>query len=156
MFFGHDQIGAQHQLKTSAASNAVDSSDNRFVEIARVVQSAEPCRAPVLVGLLAGRRGLQIPAGAEELVTCPCDDGKPQLRIGAELLENLVQLAAGGQIDGVGLGPVQPYLKDRSVSCHFYSGGHRLMLLGQPNQGIDRDYSSAEWPDDNRVDVQFG
>ena len=70
-------------------------------------QPGETARPVIGVYRFACRRGLEIPAGAEEPVACSGHDPGPQAGVGLEPGERLVQRVAGGYVDGVRTRPVQ-------------------------------------------------
>src|SRR6202044_3902220 len=152
-------VSAQNDLEAAPAGNAVDRRDDRLVEIARVVQSPEPAHAPVLVRLLAARRGLEIPAGGEEFLAGAGDDGDAQRLVVAELDEYVVQAATGREVDGVGLGPVDRDLEYAAVGDGLDSIGHGgplfLAGLSETNQCIDGHRTFSRGPYDHRIDVDF-
>ena len=79
-----DHIGGKRPFEAAAHGHAVDRGDDGLVQIGQLLDAAEAARTVILVRRLAGRRGLQIPAGAEEFLAAAGDDGHAQLRIVAE------------------------------------------------------------------------
>ncbi len=71
MLGGDDEVGRQRQLESAARGDPVDRGDNRFRAPVQFGQAREPSTAVIGVDRLAGGRGLQIPAGAEEAVAGP-------------------------------------------------------------------------------------
>src|SRR6185312_388422 len=124
VLFHDNDVGAEHDLKSAATSYPVHRCDEGFIEVARVVQSAEATHAPVLVRLLATCCGFEIPAGREETVTGASDNRDTQLRIVAESAENVIELAARSEVDRVRFGPIQFDLEDRSVGGGLNTLGH--------------------------------
>src|SRR5258708_4440833 len=116
MFFHHNDVGAENDLESTAASNAVDRGDDGLVEITRVVQAAEAAHSPVRIRLFALRRGLEIPPGREEFFARPGYDGDAQPGVVAERGENGVEAPARREIDRVGFGPVQCDFENCSVA----------------------------------------
>jgi hypothetical protein len=49
MLLHHDDVAAEHELEATAAGDAVDGGDERLVEVARVIETAEAAAAPVLI-----------------------------------------------------------------------------------------------------------
>src|SRR4051794_35463661 len=108
-----DQVAGERQLEAAADRHAVQRRDHRLVEVGELLQPAEPADAVVAVGALrALGGGLEVPAGAEELLAAAGDDRDPKGRVVAEGGEGAAELAAGGDVDGVGLGPVEHDLQD--------------------------------------------
>ena len=111
-----DHIGGERPFEAAAHRHAVDRGDDGLVEIGQLLDAAEAARPVILIRPLASRRGLQIPAGAEELLAAAGDDGDPQLRVVAEFHEGLAHDPAGGGVDGIGLGTVEHHLEDGAVA----------------------------------------
>lgn len=53
MLGGEDQVGRQRDLKTAAATDAVDRTNDRLVEVAQFLQSAEAADAVISVDRIA-------------------------------------------------------------------------------------------------------
>jgi hypothetical protein len=124
MLLHDDDVGAEHDLEAAAAGDAVDRRDDRLVEIARIIEAAEAADTPVLIGFLAGGRGLQVPSRAEELFAGAGDDRDAQRRIIAERREHVVETTARREIDRIGLGPIDSHLENGAVFGGEYSMGH--------------------------------
>ena len=131
--------------------------DHRLVEVGQLLQAAEAADAVVAVRPLgAFCRGLEVPAGAEELLAAAGDDRDPQLGIVAETGEGPAQCPAGGAVDGVGLGPVEHDLQDAVTSGDADRFAHDASILGyQSNQDIGRDGTQAGGAHDQGVDVEL-
>ena len=100
---GVDQVARQGQLEAAAHRQAVHGRDHRLVEVGQLLEPAEAADAVVAVDRVAVGGGLEVPAGAEELVALGAHDRHPQVGVVAEAREDLAHLPAGGQVDGVGL-----------------------------------------------------
>src|SRR5439155_26793024 len=109
------------------AGDAVDGGDEGLVEIARVVQAAEPASAPVLVGLLPRGGALQVPAGTEEAVAGAGHDRDAQRRIVPERGEHRIQPPARREVDGV---------RSEEHTSELQSRGHLVcrLLLEKKNK----------------------
>jgi hypothetical protein len=107
-----DQVAGQGQLEATPHRQAVYRSDDRLVEVGQLLQPAEAADPVVAVHRVAGGRGLQVPARAEELVALGAHDRDPEVGVVAEGREDLAHLPAGRQVDGVGLRPVEGHLED--------------------------------------------
>ena len=151
-----DQVAGERQLEAAADRHAVQRRDHRLVEVGQLLQPAEAADAVVAVGALAALgRGLEVPAGAEELLAAAGDDGDPQRRVVAEGGEGAAERAAGGAVDGVGLGPVEHDLQDAvgggGPDCLAHAFAPRL----QADQDVGRHGTLAGGADDQGVDVEL-
>ncbi|EBA09841.1 hypothetical protein SSE37_08533 [Sagittula stellata E-37] len=126
---GKDDVGADRKLQPAAAGDAVDGGDHRLVETTQFLQSAEAALAIVAIGALAPRGGLEVPAGAEELLALRGKDRHAQLGIVAEIGEDLAQLSRGRHVDGIGLGPVQCDFEHRAAALGQNVLGHSSILI---------------------------
>ncbi len=81
--------------------------------------AAEAADPVVAVHRVALGGGLEVPAGAEELLALGAQDGDAQLGVVAEVAEGLAHDPAGGEVDGVGLRPVQRHLQDAALAARF-------------------------------------
>ena len=68
MFGGDDDVAGDHDLEAAAEGEAIHGADHRLVEARQFLQAAEAADAIVGIRRFARGRGLQIPAGAEELL----------------------------------------------------------------------------------------
>ena len=102
-----DKVGGEYQLEAAARRDAVDRGDHRFRPPVQLRQPGETARPVIGVDRFACRRGLEVPARAEEPVARSGHDPGAQAGVGLEHGERLVQRVAGGYIDGVRAGPVQ-------------------------------------------------
>src|SRR5699024_1899610 len=109
---GDDEIGRQGQFEAAAHSHAVDCGDHRLVQVTQLLQAGEAADAVVAVHGVAFGGALQVPAGGEEFFAGGGDDGDAMLVVVAKALEDLAHFAAGCQINGVGLGPIQGDFED--------------------------------------------
>src|SRR5262252_5625882 len=107
MVGGDYQVRGQGQLESAPERQAVDRGDDGLADVEELGDAGEPAGPVIRLDRLSRRSGLQVPAGAEEAVTCPGQDPGAQLRIPPQPVESLVQRPAGDYVDRVGLGPVQ-------------------------------------------------
>src|SRR3989442_1598152 len=88
---------------------AVERADYRLVEVPELGQAGELAGAvvdlPPLPDLIALMGGLEVPAGGEDPVAAAGDDADPEIGVVAQPDEGLAQAPAGGNVDGVDLGP---------------------------------------------------
>ena len=89
MIGGEDDVAGERELEAAAAGDAVDGGDHRLVEVRQLLQAAEAADAVVAVDRVAAGGGLEVPAGAEELLAGGGDDGDAQVGVVAEGLEGL-------------------------------------------------------------------
>jgi len=129
MLCGEDNIGRKREFEPAPAADAIHRRDDGFVETAQLLQAPKPALAVIAIDCIAIGGGLQIPAGAEEFLARPCDDGHSQLSIIAKFGEDFAHNPAGRQIDGIGLGPVERDLKDMAACLGFDRVGHSASLL---------------------------
>ena len=116
MFGGQNDIGAQGQFQPATAANAVDGGNHGLVEPAQFLQAAKAALAIVAIDSLAPCCGLEIPAGAKEFLARPGQDRHPQIGVITEIGKNLAHDPAGGEIDGIGAGPVERDLQHRATA----------------------------------------
>ena len=74
-----DDVGAEHDLESAAAGDAVDGGDERLVQVARVIEAAESAGAPVRVRLLRRGGAPSGPSRREEAVARAGHDRHAQL-----------------------------------------------------------------------------
>ena len=78
LFDGQDQIAGQRQFQPAAAADPVDCADHGLVEVGQFLQPAKTADPIVAIDRVARGGGLQIPAGAEELVALGPQDADAQ------------------------------------------------------------------------------
>jgi hypothetical protein len=105
------QVAGERQLQPAAERMAVDGGDDRLVEVPELGQAGESAGAvielPPLADLGAAVGRLDVPASREDPLAGGGDNADAQLRIVAQTDEGLAQQAAGDDIDGVDLRPVE-------------------------------------------------
>ncbi len=84
-----DEVAGERDLEAAAHGDAVDGGDDRLVAVEAHGQAGKAALVPA--ALAARRLPFQVVAGAERLVAGAGDDRHPLLRIGAEIVEHLVQ-----------------------------------------------------------------
>jgi len=85
-------VSAQRQFQPAAAADPVDGGDDGLVQPAQFLQAAEAADTIVAVDRITPGGGLQVPAGAKELLARSGDDGDAQIRVVAEVSEDLAQV----------------------------------------------------------------
>ena len=86
---GVDQVAGQGELEAAADGHAVHGGDHRLVQVGQLLEAAEAADAVVAVDRVAVCGGLEVEAGAEELVARGLQDGHPQVGVVAEAGERL-------------------------------------------------------------------
>src|SRR5699024_1452165 len=114
----------QCQLETTTHCHSIDRSDDRLVQVAQFLQPGKAADTIITVHCVAFGGLLQIPTGGKELRSSGAHDGDAQLRVIAKILEDTAHRTAGGQIDGIGLGPIQRDFENMIVDCRRDSVCH--------------------------------
>ena len=102
-----DDVGAQRPFQPAPAADPVHCGNDRLVHRAHLLDAAKATDAVVAIHLVAIRRRLEIPTGAEELLARAGDDRHAQFGVIAKRAKRLAHDPAGLQIDCIGLGPVK-------------------------------------------------
>jgi hypothetical protein len=124
---GVDQVAREGQLEAAAHRQTVDGGNDRFVEIGQLLEPPEPAHAVVSVDRVAVGSGLEVPAGAEELVALGAHDRHTEVGVVAELREDPTHLPAGREVDGVGLRSVQGDLEDAVLGPGPHGVAHVML-----------------------------
>src|SRR5207244_11569184 len=90
IFRRDDEVAGERDLETAAHGHAIDGGDDRLVAVEARGEAGEAALVPA--ALAARRLPFQVVAGAECLVAGAGDDRDPLLRIGGEIVKNLVEL----------------------------------------------------------------
>ena len=111
----HHEVGGERQLEAAARRDPVDRRDDGLGAAVQLGEPGEPAGPLVGTGGLARRRGLEVPAGAEEPLAGRRHDPTRSSGSLAERRERLVQRAAGGRVDRVRGRPVERDLQDAAA-----------------------------------------
>ena len=130
MFCRQQDVARQCQLQPTAAAGAVDRHDDRLVHARQFLQATKAAHAVIAIHGIASGGGFQIPARAKEFVPRASHNRDTQIRIIAKNRKHIAHDTAGGQVNGIGLGPVQRDLKDIPVPRGFDGVvSHGVLLL---------------------------
>lgn len=147
MFGCEDDVGRKRDLQAATATDAVDGRDDRLVEVAQLLHAAETADAVISIDRVAFRRRLQVPAGAEEFLAGAGDDRDPKLRVVPEIAEDLAHDAAGLQVDGIGLRPVDRDFENAAFAARKDRSGHGRHFLRR----IRASAATAPWPSGSTI-----
>ena len=149
---GDDEVAGERDLEAATHGNAIHRGDHRLVEVMALGQAGEAGgrRRPALAGGLH----LQIVAGGKGAVAGARHDGDPQIRVGGELVPDLVEFLMRLAVQGVHhLRPVQRDDAQPAFILHdaVAIGGHgccslRLSRLPGPMPRIGPRAQSATAP----------
>ena len=99
----NNDVTSEHHFEPTSTSNAVDCTDDRFVEVTRVVQSSESSGAVIRIGNLSTLCDiLKIPSCTEELFPLPGEDCKTLGCVVTKPFPHPVELTTVFRSDGIG------------------------------------------------------
>jgi len=112
VFGGDDEVAGKRYFEAAAKGEPIQRGDDRLVQIPHFGDAGKSAQfgilglPPVFQRRVTTVERLQVPAGAEYLFPGAGNDGDLQIGVVAKVNEGLAQLAAGGQVDGIGLGAI--------------------------------------------------
>jgi len=115
-----DDVGTERYFKATAATNTVDRTDDRLVEILQLLDATKSADTVVTVDFLATGRGLEIPARRKEFLAAASDDCDAQVRIVAVVREYFAEPDTGRTIDRIGFWPVDHDFQYAALNPYFY------------------------------------